>query len=114
MVKRASDNARKNGLKNTDFYQADLSADWTCFPWSNLTYDKVLLDPPRSGAEAIVQQIERLDAKTVLYISCNPATLARDAGILVGEKGYLLAKAGIIDMFPHTSHVESIALFYKK
>ncbi len=113
MVKRASDNANKNNISNTVFYQADLAIDWTGAPWSKTTYDKVLLDPPRSGAQAIVEHIDILQANTLLYISCNPATLARDAGILVKEKGYRLVKAGIMDMFPHTSHVESIALFHK-
>ena len=76
--------------------------------------DKWLIDPPRDGAYQLVQLIdEDINPSVIVYVSCNPSTLARDAQILVNEKGYKLDKAGIVNMFPHTSHVESIALFVK-
>lgn len=74
-------------------------------------FDKMLIDPPREGALALVKALDEKAPKRIVYVSCNPATLARDAAILVHEKGYRLAGAGIATMFPHTSHVESIALF---
>jgi 23S rRNA (uracil1939-C5)-methyltransferase len=76
--------------------------------------NKWLIDPPRDGAFQLVQLIDNdIQPSVIVYVSCNPATLARDAQILVHEKGYKLDKAGIVNMFPHTSHVESIALFVK-
>jgi 23S rRNA (uracil1939-C5)-methyltransferase len=72
-----------------------------------------LLDPARSGAQEVARQIERVGPSRIVYVSCHPGTLARDAGILVHEKNYRLESAGIIDMFPHTGHVESIAVFQK-
>ena len=71
----------------------------------------MLLDPPRSGAEQVLPLIAATGAARVLYVSCNPATLARDAGLLVNEHGFHLQAAGAMDMFPHTTHVESMALF---
>jgi 23S rRNA (uracil1939-C5)-methyltransferase len=77
-------------------------------------FDKWLIDPPRDGAHELVKSIaENTSPKVIVYVSCNPATLARDAGILVHEKGYTLVSAGVINMFPHTAHVESIAYFVK-
>ena len=77
-------------------------------------FDKWLIDPPRDGAFELVKAITPQTApKCIVYVSCNPATLARDAGVLVNEKGYMLSAAGVINMFPHTAHVESIALFQK-
>ena len=78
-----------------------------------IDWDRILLDPARSGAHQIVGNIETIGAPRIVYISCHPGTLARDAGILVNEKGYELEAAGIIDMFPNTGHVESIAVFQK-
>ncbi len=113
MVKRARENATANHIDNTTFATADLfQSDWHQ-ALKKSTYDKILLDPPRSGAEQVVQNINAISPKTIVYVSCNPATLARDAGILVNQKGYRLVKAGIIDMFAHTAHVESMALFQK-
>jgi 23S rRNA (uracil1939-C5)-methyltransferase len=77
-------------------------------------FDKWLIDPPRDGAHELVKAIsENTSPKVIVYVSCNPATLARDAGILVNEKGYKLVSAGVINMFPHTAHIESMALFVK-
>ena len=73
----------------------------------------MLLDPARSGAQEVVSRMNLFRPQRIVYVSCHPGTLARDAGILVHEQGYRLESAGIIDMFPHTAHVESIALFTK-
>lgn len=113
MVVKARDNALKNNIENTDFYAADLSVDISTEPWLSKKYDKVLLDPPRSGAMEMLKYIGKLGAKRIVYVSCNPATLARDTNTLVNEYGYILEDAGVMDMFPHTAHVESIALFTK-
>jgi 23S rRNA (uracil1939-C5)-methyltransferase len=110
MVDKAADNARRNGIGNTQFFVDDLDADSDDRPWVR-TYDKLLIDPPRTGARAVVERMERFAPRRLVYVSCHPATLARDAGILVRDKGYRLRGAGIIDMFPHTAHVESLALF---
>lgn len=113
-ILRAKQNATLNQLNNVEFYSHDLSK--TTLPaaiWTQQRYDKVLLDPPRSGALAMVRQLSHFAAQKIVYISCNPATLARDAGELVHQQGYKLTTAGIMDMFPQTSHVESIAVFEK-
>ncbi|WP_290647693.1 23S rRNA (uracil(1939)-C(5))-methyltransferase RlmD [Aquisalimonas sp.] len=111
LVRRAQENAARNGIANARFYAADLAADTDTPAWLDRPVDKILLDPPRSGAAAVIARVGGLAARTVLYISCNPATLARDAGALVHEHGYRLERAGVMDMFPHTAHVESLALF---
>ncbi|MCF6764821.1 23S rRNA (uracil(1939)-C(5))-methyltransferase RlmD [Thiotrichales bacterium 19S3-7] len=113
MTERALKNAQLNGIDNAMFYPANLFETIDNAAWANQQYDKILLDPPRAGALEIVNQIERFNAKRIVYVSCNPATLARDAGILVNEKGYTMHSAGIMDMFPHTTHIESIAVFEK-
>ena len=83
--------------------------------WAALgQFDRVLIDPPREGALAVAQALSQPGAvrpRRVVYVSCNPATLARDAGILVNEGGWVLRQAGVVNMFPNTSHVESIAVF---
>ncbi len=112
MVLRGSENAILNQIGNAKFYAADLSADLSKQAWAQTRYTKVLLDPPRSGAFEMIQQIANSGAEKIVYISCNPATLARDAAALVSQ-GYTLTKAGIMDMFPNTSHVESIAEFVR-
>jgi len=114
LIQRAKMNAEKNNLTNTGFYAANLMEDVGNEPWVKKRYNKVLIDPPRLGAKEILPWLKKWGAEQVLYISCNPSTLARDAGILVNELGYTLKKAGVMDMFPHTSHVESIALFEKR
>ena len=79
--------------------------------WVKAGWDRVLLDPARSGAAEVVARMKDLNPERIVYVSCHPGTLARDAGTLVHEQGYRLESAGIIDMFPHTAHVESIAVF---
>lgn len=113
LVIRARDNARRNHLSNVRFHSADLFEDQSEAPWFRSGYDFALIDPPRAGAEAAVGALARMDIARILYVSCHPATLARDAGILVHEYGYTLKQAGVMDMFPHTQHVESMALFVK-
>jgi len=112
MVRRGYENARRNGLENVEFHAANLCVDVGQNSWAARQYDKILLDPPRSGALEIIPVVAALGARKILYISCNPATLARDAGELV-KHGYVLTRAGVMDMFPHTSHVESIAEFVR-
>lgn len=114
LVARARENAERNGIANTTFHAADLTEDLGEAPWWQGGFDKVLLDPPRSGARETLEHIARLGVQRLVYVSCNPATLARDAGILVNDHGYRLEKAGVMDMFPHTAHVESIALFTRR
>lgn len=112
LVARARENAQRNGLANTEFFTANLADESVgAASWAARSYDKVLLDPPRAGAKEVLATIARSGAKTVLYISCHPGSLARDAGILVHEHGFALEAAGVMDMFPHTAHVESAALF---
>ncbi|MSQ21384.1 MAG: 23S rRNA (uracil(1939)-C(5))-methyltransferase RlmD [Betaproteobacteria bacterium] len=109
LVKRARENARRNGLE-TEFRVANLFQPSAIPDLS--TVDKLLIDPPREGALDIVKAIAPdRGPRRIVYVSCDPATLARDAGILVGIGGYRLLAAGIANMFPHTSHVESIACF---
>jgi 23S rRNA (uracil1939-C5)-methyltransferase len=103
-------NADRNRIENVDFYAADLAKDVREQPWMQRRYDKILLDPPRSGALEMIPRLAALGARRVAYVSCHPATLARDTGELVHRFGYRLRGAGIMDMFPHTAHVESVAL----
>lgn len=110
LVGRARANAVSNSLDNARFAQSNLFDDVSDFPWARQHYDRVLLDPPRAGARAMVARMASLGARKIVYISCHPGTLARDAGELVAQ-GYVLSSAGILDMFPHTAHVESIAVF---
>ncbi|CCN50608.1 23S rRNA (uracil-5-)-methyltransferase rumA [Vibrio nigripulchritudo MADA3029] len=112
MVDVATRNAQLNRIENVSFYQANLAEDMTHSPWAKKQFDKILLDPARAGAVGIVDQFSRLGAKAVVYVSCNPATLARDSQSLLNQ-GYKLKKVGMLDMFPHTSHLESMALFEK-
>jgi 23S rRNA (uracil1939-C5)-methyltransferase len=113
MVKKARDNAALNHIDKVEFHAADLSADLTGYPWLNSHYDKILLDPPRSGAMEMLKHLGQLNASRIVYVSCHPATLARDTQVLVHDLGYKLRAAGVMDMFPHTAHVESIAVFEK-
>ena len=110
MVVRGRENAEHNGLDNVAFFGADLTKPFDDQPWGQGGFDKILIDPPRSGALEIVSKMTVFKPKRIVYVSCNPATLARDAGELK-KQGYRLLKAGVMDMFPHTTHVESIAVF---
>lgn len=110
-VRRAGENARANGIGNAEFRCADLGAIDGSESWLRDGWDRVLLDPARSGARAVVDNIETIGASRIVYVSCNPGTLARDASTLVKEKGFGFEAAGIIDMFPHTGHVEAMAVF---
>jgi 23S rRNA (uracil1939-C5)-methyltransferase len=112
MVQRAEGNAERNGLANATFYQADLSEPLDGASWASGGFSGVLLDPPRDGAFETVRHICALGARRIVYVSCNPATLARDAQVLQ-QQGYRLKRAGVLDMFPQTSHVEAMALFEK-
>lgn len=112
MVQRAQDNARANDLQNVQVYQADLSRALPAAEWRQEGFAAVLLDPPRDGALEVVRQMSELGAQRLVYVSCNPATLARDALELIAQ-GYRLQRAGILDMFPQTAHVEAMALFIR-
>ena len=112
MVRRARMNAEANGIGNTEYAVANLMEPEPDAPWLQRDYDRILLDPPRSGAREIIPLVAGR-APRIVYVSCHPGTLARDAGLLVQEHGYRLVRAGVMDMFPHTAHVESMALFVK-
>jgi 23S rRNA (uracil1939-C5)-methyltransferase len=112
LVRRATENARDNGLESlTTFLAWDLYADAEGALRKLGAVDKLLIDPPRDGAMEICKALAEPGPRRIVYVSCNPATLARDAGLLVNVKGYRLVAAGVVNMFPHTGHVESIALF---
>ncbi|MDF1827684.1 MAG: 23S rRNA (uracil(1939)-C(5))-methyltransferase RlmD [Legionellaceae bacterium] len=110
MVERASANALKNNLTNTQFSCANLDDEEALLPLKQHGCNKLLIDPPRTGAFAIVKKIQHINPESILYVSCNPATFARDAAVL-HEQGYRLEKLGVMDMFPHTTHVEVMGLF---
>ena len=112
MTQRAKMNATANGLHHTDFFAQDLTKDFSAEPWVGQV-DALLIDPPRSGALEVMQYLDKFNAKRIVYVSCNPITLARDTAVLL-DKGYKLTHAGVMDMFPHTGHVESIARFEKR
>ncbi|MCL1549894.1 23S rRNA (uracil(1939)-C(5))-methyltransferase [Xanthomonas nasturtii] len=114
LVARAKENARRNGLDNAQFYAADLTQDQRNASWMRQGFDKLLLDPPRSGALEVLQQLPLKTFERIVYVSCHPGSLARDAGYLVNEQGFTLVSAGAMDMFPHTAHVESVAVFEKR
>ena len=111
LVSRARENGLLNGIDNATFYMANLAGDAGAASWAGSGYNKVLLDPPRSGAAEVMGLLGNIGPQRIVYVSCHPGSLARDAATLVHEKGYHLLSAGVMDMFPHTTHVESIALF---
>jgi len=111
LVERGRANAAKNGIDNAAFHAANLFEPKGWGAWAAGRYDRVLLDPPRAGAREIVERMAHWSPRRVVYISCHPGSLARDAGILAEALGYTLIAAGVMDMFPHTTHVESMAVF---
>ena len=111
LVRRARANAERNRIGNVEFHVADLFGDVAGLPWTQGHYDRVLLDPPRAGAKEILPVIAASGAHRVVYISCHSGSQARDAGLLVREHGFRLTAAGVMDMFPHTTHVEAMAVF---
>lgn len=113
LVERAAANAARNGIGNACFYVANLFEDQRHAAWAKAPYDTLLLDPPRAGADQVLEYLPHAATGRVVYVSCHPASLARDAAILAG-KGFELVSAGVMDMFPHTAHVESIALFERR
>jgi 23S rRNA (uracil1939-C5)-methyltransferase len=117
LTQRAAQNAKSNNIDNTEFFTADLFQPEKIIPLIKNKYpdiNKICLDPPRDGAFELVKNINILDPETILYVSCNPQTLARDAQILCHEHNYEITHAGIMDMFPHTKHMESMAVFHRK
>lgn len=113
LLERAQHNAAHNALRNTEFRQADLTDKVSAQPWGESRFAKLLLDPPRSGAIEVIKRLPPNGPTRIVYVSCYPATLARDSEYLVYALGYRLAQACVMDMFPHTSHAESMALFVR-
>jgi 23S rRNA (uracil1939-C5)-methyltransferase len=113
MVNKATYNAKANLINNTQFYQADLNSSWANAPWVNSVYTKVLLDPARAGAYEAVSELVQLNIPHIVYVSCDPATLARDSQLLL-NKGYVIEKIAIMDMFAQTKHIETMVLYKKE
>lgn len=109
-VAKGQENARQNGLQNVTFFHQNLEDDVTQQPWAKQGFDKILLDPARAGAPGVMAHIIKLAPKRVVYVSCNPATLARDSEALLSA-GYQIQRLAMLDMFPHTGHLESMVLF---
>ena len=114
MVARAESNAELNGLINTAFYRADLTKmdEYRSAGWRQECYDLVLLDPGRAGASDVMPWLAKSKARRIVYVSCNPISAARDSVPLLGQ--YRLTQWGLLDMFPHTGHVESLFLFERQ
>jgi 23S rRNA (uracil1939-C5)-methyltransferase len=113
LVARARENAERHGVRNIKHEVADLMDCEAEFEWAGGGFDRVLIDPPRAGARKVLPLISATGASRLVYVSCHPGSLARDAGELVRDHGFELQAAGIMDMFPHTAHVESVALFVR-
>jgi 23S rRNA (uracil1939-C5)-methyltransferase len=113
LLAAARANAARNAISNVEFRRADLYAEHGEAPWGDFQADKLLLDPPRAGAMQVIKRLTDPLPARIVYVSCYPSTLARDAAYLVSSLGYEFRVAGVMDMFPHTSHVESIALFVR-
>ena len=113
LVAKGRENPRQNGLQNVTFFHENLEEDVTKQPWARQGFDKILLDPARAGAAGVMQYIVKLAPGKVVYVSCNPATLARDSEALVNA-GYQIKRLAMLDMFPHTGHLESMVLFEHK
>jgi 23S rRNA (uracil1939-C5)-methyltransferase len=115
LIDRARANAAANGIANARFHVADLSQPpEKTIPWMRNRYDKVLLDPPRVGAREVLSAVAHLAPRRVVYISCHTGSLARDLGVLTQDHGFRLRAAGVLDMFPHTTHVESVAVLERE
>jgi 23S rRNA (uracil1939-C5)-methyltransferase len=119
LVERAKQNAALNNINNVEFRAMDLARDDLNEDFSKIDFfrggfNKLLLDPARNGAQEVIEKMNLKSVERIVYVACNPSTLARDAGILVNDKGFKLEQAGVMDMFPHTTHVESIAVFSRK
>ena len=112
-VQRGRENAELNDVDNCSYFSANLEADVSKLVWAKKPVDAILLDPPRAGAKGAMNWLQQLSASRVVYVSCNPATLARDAKLLAAM-GYQLEALGVMDMFPQTAHIESMALFTKQ
>jgi 23S rRNA (uracil1939-C5)-methyltransferase len=110
LIVRARQNAERNGIRNASFDAANLFDEKQHGLWAKRKYARILLDPPRAGAREVIAQFPRFEARRIVYVSCHPATLARDTKLLV-DQGWRLTQAGVLDMFPHTAHVESMAVF---
>lgn len=111
LVARARSNAKRNRVDNATFSSADLCRADTVQDWPGERWDRLVLDPPRSGASVALSMLMRPLPERIVYVSCNPETLARDASDLIERKGYRLSRAGVIDMFPHTARCEALAVF---
>lgn len=112
LVAQGRYNASLNRLTNVEFYQVDLEFDIDCQPWTKMGFNKILLDPAPAGAIGVMPRIIKFKPERVVYISCNPTTLVKDSKQLL-TAGYQLMSVRMLDMFPHTSHLESMALFYR-
>ena len=110
LVEKGRENAQQNGLHNVTFFHENLEDDVTRQPWAKNGFDKILLDPARAGAAGVMQHIIKLQPGRIVYVSCNPATLARDSEALL-RAGYQIQRLAMLDMFPHTGHLESMVLF---
>jgi len=110
MVDRAAENAKQNSLANCAFHQANLNAPWLECEWAKESFTKVILDPARAGAYEAVQQLIQLKVETILYVSCDASTLAKDCKVLI-DAGYHIKKIMLMDMFSQTKHVETMVLF---
>ncbi|MDX6021251.1 23S rRNA (uracil(1939)-C(5))-methyltransferase RlmD [Scandinavium sp. V105_16] len=113
LVEKGQQNAAQNGLHNVTFFHENLEEDVTRQAWAKNGFDKILLDPARAGAPGVMQHIVKLAPSRVVYVSCNPATLARDSEVLLAA-GYQIQRLAMLDMFPHTGHLESMVLFEHK
>lgn len=113
LIEGARRNASRNGITNVEYVKADLYQQGNTAPWAEFRADSVMLDPPRGGAMEVINRLAEPLPSRIVYVSCYPATLARDSEYLVHVRGYRLAAAGVMDMFPQTSHIESMALFVR-
>jgi 23S rRNA (uracil-5-)-methyltransferase RumA len=112
-IENAKENAKTNAIENVEFYAADVNKFLTEFPEYQNKIGTIILDPPRAGiSKKALKKVVDLNAKQIVYVSCNPSTQARDMEILF-EANYELKKISLVDQFPHTAHIEAVALFTK-